>query len=153
MFWASFQMNCMLSSISILICNILSSMLIFLWSHFKVLSYTLAVCCVCMCAELYLSFWDPMDYSLPSSSLHGISQTRILEWGAISFSRGSSQPRDWMRVSCASCIGRWILYHWATWEAPWFLKFVIFWRIQLSLPYPPTQLPPLFVARKRKNSW
>ena len=35
---------------------------------------------------------DPMDYSLPGSSIHGIFQARILEWGAISFSRGSSDP-------------------------------------------------------------
>ena len=35
-----------------------------------------------------------MDYSLPVSSVHGISQARILEWVAISFSRGSSWPRD-----------------------------------------------------------
>ena len=33
------------------------------------------------------------------------------------YSRGSSQPRDWTHVSCVSCIGRQILYHWATWEA------------------------------------
>ena len=37
---------------------------------------------------------DPMDYSLPGSSVHGVSQARILEWVAISFSRGSSGPRD-----------------------------------------------------------
>ena len=43
---------------------------------------------------------DPMDCSLPGSSLHGILQTRVLEWVAISFSRGSSQPRDWTWVSC-----------------------------------------------------
>ena len=42
------------------------------------------------------------------------STGKILEWVAISFSRGSSQPRDWI---CVSCIGRQILYHWATWEA------------------------------------
>ena len=41
-----------------------------------------------------------MDCSLPGSSVHGISQARILECVAISFSRGSSQPRDWTRVSC-----------------------------------------------------
>ena len=35
-----------------------------------------------------------MDYSPPGSSVHGISQTRVLEWVAISFPRGSSQPRD-----------------------------------------------------------
>ena len=37
---------------------------------------------------------NPMDYSLPGSSVHGIFQARVLEWVAISFSRGSSQPRD-----------------------------------------------------------
>ena len=43
---------------------------------------------------------DPMDCSLPGSSLHGILQARVLEWVAISFSRGSSQSRDWTLVSC-----------------------------------------------------
>ena len=42
---------------------------------------------------------DPMDCSLLGSSVHGIFQTRVLEWVAISFSRGSSRPRDWTRVS------------------------------------------------------
>ena len=42
---------------------------------------------------------DPMDCSLPDSSIQEISQTRILEWVAISFSRRSSQPRDWTQVS------------------------------------------------------
>ena len=42
---------------------------------------------------------DPMDCSLPGFSVHGIFQARILEWVAISFSRRSSQPRDWTRVS------------------------------------------------------
>jgi len=37
---------------------------------------------------------QPMDYSVPGSSVHGILQARILEWVAISFSRGSFQPRD-----------------------------------------------------------
>ena len=37
---------------------------------------------------------DPMDCSFPGSSAHGILPARILEWVAISFSRGSSQPRD-----------------------------------------------------------
>ena len=59
-------------------------------------------------------FWlfrATMDCSLPGSSVHGISQTRILEWIAISFPRVSSRPGDQTHVSC---IGRWILYHWAT---------------------------------------
>ena len=41
---------------------------------------------------------DPMDCSLPGSSVHGIFQARVLEWVAISLSRGSSQPRDWTQV-------------------------------------------------------
>ena len=42
---------------------------------------------------------NPMDCSLPGSSIHGILQARILEWAAISFSRASSQPRDQILVS------------------------------------------------------
>ena len=42
---------------------------------------------------------DPMDCSLPGSPVRGILQARTLEWVAISFSRGSSQPRDWTQVS------------------------------------------------------
>ena len=47
---------------------------------------------------IHLMSWD--DCSQPCSSVNGISQARILEWVAISFSRGSSWPRDWTRVSC-----------------------------------------------------
>ena len=60
---------------------------------------------------LFATIWI---VALPGSSVHGISQARILEWVAISFSRRSSPPRDWTRVSC---LGRWILYHWAIWKA------------------------------------
>ena len=60
-------------------------------------------------------FATPVDCSLPSSSVHGVSQARILEWVAISISRGSFWPRDQTYISC---IGRQILYHWATREAP-----------------------------------
>ena len=52
-----------------------------------------------------------MDYSLPASSVHGISQARILKWVASSFSRVSSRSRDQTCVSYVSCIGKWILYH------------------------------------------
>ena len=50
-------------------------------------------------AQSCLTLCDPMDCSLPSSSVHGIVQARILEWVAIFFSRGSSWPTDWSRVS------------------------------------------------------
>ena len=43
---------------------------------------------------------DPTDCSPPGFSVHGILQARILEWIAIPFSRGTSQPRDWTLVSC-----------------------------------------------------
>ena len=46
-----------------------------------------------------LALCDPMDYSLAGSSIHGIFQARVLEWVAISFSRGSSWPRDGTQVS------------------------------------------------------
>ena len=55
-----------------------------------------------------------MDCSLPGSSVHGIFQATVLEWVAISFSKGSSPPRNW---TCISCIGRQILYLWVTKEA------------------------------------
>ena len=46
---------------------------------------------------------DPVDCSPPGSSVHGILQARILEWVAISFSRGSSWPRDGSQVSRIAC--------------------------------------------------
>ena len=46
-----------------------------------------------------LTLCDPMDYSLPGSSVHGILQARILEWVAMLSNRGSSQPRDPTQVS------------------------------------------------------
>ena len=51
-------------------------------------------------AHSCLTLCYPMDSSLPGSAIHGIFQARILEWAAISFSRGSSQSRDRTRVSC-----------------------------------------------------
>ena len=54
---------------------------------------------------------DPMNCSLPGSSVQGILQARILEWVAIPSSRGSSQPRVRTHISYISCTGRWVLYH------------------------------------------
>ena len=58
----------------------------------------------CLVTQSCLTFCDPMDSSLPGSSEHGIFQSRILEWVAISFSRESSQLRNRTRISCVSCI-------------------------------------------------
>ena len=63
----------------------------------------------CVCARLlqtFLTLCDPMDHSLPSSSVHGILQARILEWVTLPSSRRHSQPRDQTHVSYISCIGR-----------------------------------------------
>ena len=66
---------------------------------------------MCVCAQLCLPFCSPQDCNLPASSVHGIFQTRILEWVAISSSRGSSQLRGQTCISYASCIGRRPLCH------------------------------------------
>ena len=60
--------------------------------------------------SLNLTLCDPVDCSSPGSSVLGIPQGRILEWVAIFISRRLPQPRDWTHFSC---IGKWILDHWA----------------------------------------
>ena len=60
-----------------------------------------------VCAESLqscLTLCNPIDCSLPGSSVHGILQARTLEWVAMPSSRGSSWPRDWTCISCISCI-------------------------------------------------
>ena len=69
--------------------------------------------CVSVCSVVSHGLCDPMDCRPPGFSVHGIFQARIMEQVLISYSRESSQPRDWTQVSC---IGRQILYHCATWK-------------------------------------
>ena len=64
----------------------------------------------CSVTQLCPTLCNPMDCSLPDSSVHGILQARTLEWGAMPSSRGSSWPRDQTHISCVSCTDRWILY-------------------------------------------
>ena len=86
---------------------------------------------VCWVTKLCLTLCDPMDCSPPGSSVHGILHARILEWGAISFSRGSSHIQGlnpcllhWQADSStlnhlgSPCMARWILNHWITREVP-----------------------------------
>ena len=54
---------------------------------------------------------NPMDCSLPGSSVLGVLQAGMLEWGALLSSRRSSQPTDQICISYVSCIGRRVLYH------------------------------------------
>ena len=77
----------------------------------------ICVCVYCGRAQSCLILCDPRGYRPPGSSVHGISQARILQWVAIPFARGSAWHRDRTCVSCISCTGRQILYQWATWEA------------------------------------
>ena len=62
-----------------------------------------------------------MSHSLQPHTVHGILQARILEWVAMPFSRGSSQPRNWSRVSC---IAGEFFTSWATWEALTITQFM-----------------------------
>ena len=83
-------------------------------------------CCLSLInAQSCLTLCDLMDCSPPGSSVYGILQARILEWVAISFSRGSSQPRDWTQVSCIA--GR-CFNLWATREAHVKHSMVLKWR-------------------------
>ena len=73
----------------------------------EALEHWSGLCRVVSCREVTQScptLCDPMDCSLPGSSLHGILQARILEWVGISFFRGSSRPRDQTPVSCIAGI-------------------------------------------------
>ena len=71
---------------------------------------------ITLCAQSQLTLFSPMDCSQPGSSVHEIFQARILEWGAISFSRGFSQPRDQSRSP--ALVGEFFTTS-ATWEAQW----------------------------------
>ena len=72
--------------------------------HIGTVKFSFLFCYICLqwvkwnCSVVSDSC-DPMGCNLPASSIHGIFQARILEWVAISFSRRSSQPRDWTQVS------------------------------------------------------
>ena len=79
---------------TICLCQSMSRFIIVAFIVFPLYSYLkseVTQSCLILC--------NPMDCSLPGSSIHGIFQARILEWVAISFSRGSSWPRDWTQVS------------------------------------------------------
>ena len=71
----------------------------------------------CVCAQLCLTLCDPKDCSRPGSSVHRIFQARILEWVAISCSKGSSQSRDWTFVSWVSWIAGRLFTHQGNREA------------------------------------
>ena len=101
-----------------------------------------------------LTLCDPMDCSQPGSSVHGILQARILEWVAISFSRGSSQPRGWTQVSCIAD-RRFIL--WATKQGdniqPWCTPFPIWNQSVVPRPVLTVASWPAYRFLKRQVRW
>ena len=86
-----------------------SSAGLFIWVYY---AYAMLCSKANLCPTLCYPM-KPAGFSVP-----GMLQARILERIAFSSSRGSSWPRDQSYVSYTSCIGRWILYHWATWGTP-----------------------------------
>ena len=100
-----------------------------------------------ICSRMFRRWWwfscsvvsnscNPMDCSPPGSSVHGISQARVLEWVATSFSRGSSRPRDQTQVSC---IASGFFTIWATgklrmFRTPQYPPKVFMWWVSLELP-------------------
>ena len=88
------------------------------------LSFPNTLCC--RTSNFYLTLCDPIDCSLSGSSVHGILQASVLEWVAVPFSKGSSQPRDRTQVSCIA--GRFFTI-WTTKEAHLGTRiaFVAFW--------------------------
>ena len=80
------------------------------WCH--TISITLAITqmlFLCLVVQLCATLCDPLDYSLPGSSVHGIFQTRMLEQVAISSSMGASWLSDRICASCVSCTGRQVI--------------------------------------------
>ena len=75
--------------------------------------YNVSSICIYVCAQSCLTHFNHVNYSPPGSSVHGISQARILEWVAMPSSRGSSRCRDQACVSCVYCIKSEFLPHWA----------------------------------------
>ena len=89
-----------------------------------------------------------MDYSLPGSSIHGIFQARIPEWVVISFSRRSSQPRDWTWVF--HIVGRRFII-WATRNVSKITDVEIKLRMYWKIPHLNEE-----ISKKKKNehnSW
>ena len=87
-------------------------------------SWSVFLCVHAEWLQSCLSLPDPVDYSPPGSSVHGILQARIPEWVTIIFSRGSSQLRNQTRVYFVSSIGGRFFTTRATWEALIFLTRV-----------------------------
>ena len=108
-------LTCMLQFLN---SNMFSQFFFPLCSHFKIYSYIFHLCCCCSVAKLCPTL-PPHGLAIQAPLSMGF---RILEWVAIASSRRFPPPRDWTPISC---IGRHILYHWAT----GFLKMILFFLV------------------------
>ena len=109
----------LISALTIWWCPCVESSLVLLeegvcyFTDLKMFNFFLMHISVCMHGQWCLTLSDPTARLL---SVHGIFPARILEWVAISSSRGSSQLRNRTHIFCISCIGWQILYQWATYH-------------------------------------
>ena len=92
----------------------LPGLVIMFFKLLKIVGTTSELMHACLVTQSCPTLCDPLDCSLPGSSVHGILQAIILEWIVISFSRGFSWPRDRTWVSCIA--GRFFTV-WATGKA------------------------------------
>ena len=111
--WCKYHLSFEMCMLPVCFLKIFDFIILQLWYALKKISGMFNLC-VHTWSVVSNSF-SPMDCSLPGSPVHGFFQARILERVAISYSKGSSLPRDWTCISCISCTGRWILYHCVTW--------------------------------------
>ena len=105
------------------------------------LAVTVSVCRTVLVAQSCLTLCDPTNCSLPGFSVHGILQAKILEWIAIPFSRGTSQPRD--RTLVSWLIGRFFTI-WATEKRSPILSGLLLQGglVFTQLALPPQRTPP-----------
>ena len=102
-----------------LLCYPLPTRITFFWIQKRnIIHSSYIVLCCAKSLQSCLTLWDPIDCCPPDSSVQGILQARLREWVSKSSSRRSSWSGNRTHLSCVSCIGRQILYQWATWEAP-----------------------------------
>ena len=85
--------------------------------HIHIYIYLYIYTCAWQLLQSCLTFWDPMDCSPPGSSVYGIFQAKLVEWVAMPSSRASFWPRDWICISCVSCVAGGFFTRWVIGEA------------------------------------